>query len=484
MVTYKSLLSLLFFMLVHPALADGPEPLISEFEPTPKVLAARARLRERRAAEAEARQRAEAARAARVQELLRGASHDADGPDVRHVAAVAPDILALSIQEKEFVPAPQVAYQAQPEDEIRREGKQRVLVVEDGQVQQSPLEVVVFRQSGKKKGRLGHLATNAQRVKPDDTASGQDLTTETVTEPQAYRITIVDDANMTESWTPAAVWWKRKPNAYRSLAHGVEVYLKLPQPLAEGRTYRIAFPGVNVRQAAVEYRHEPRTTRTQAVHVSGIGFRPDDPFKRAYLSTWLGTGGALHYPDSRQFQLLDDTTGQTVFSGPVQSLVSADDKESFRAGRNYSKTDVLGMDFSAWTKPGRYRVCIPAIGCSYPFEIAADVWTRAFQLSMKGLLHHRSGVELGPPFTNYHRPRTMHPADGVHVFASTGAEMEARQVRTASSRCWPRNGPIVCCPTPGAATWTPATGTAIPVIRPRCGCWSICTSSFPDRSER
>ena len=224
--------------------------------------------------------------------------------------------------------------------------------------------------------------------------------------------------------TPTAVWWKRKPNAYRSLAHEVEVFLQLPQPLAEGRTYRIEFPGVNVRQAYVEYRHEPSQTRSPAVHVSAIGFRPDDPFKRAYLSTWLGTGGVLHYPDRLRFQLLDDATGQPVFTGPVQLLVSADSPEAFKAGRNYSKTDVLGMDFSAFATPGRYRVCVQGIGCSYPLEIGDDVWMRAFQLSMKGLLHLRSGIELGPPFTDYRRPRTMHPDDGVQVFASSGAEIE------------------------------------------------------------
>jgi len=224
--------------------------------------------------------------------------------------------------------------------------------------------------------------------------------------------------------TPTAVWWKRKPNAYRSLAHAVEVFLKLPQPLVEGCTYRIEFPGVNSRQAFVEYRHEPSKTRSPAVHVSAIGFRPDDPFKRAYLSVWLGTGGVLQYPEGLRFQLLDDATGKPVYAGPVQRLMSADAKESFKAGRNYSKTDVLGMDFSAFAKPGRYRVSVDEIGCSYPFQIADDVWTRAFQLSMKGLLHQRSGIELGPSFTEYRRPRTMHPADGVQVYASAGAEIE------------------------------------------------------------
>jgi endoglucanase len=43
---------------------------------------------------------------------------------------------------------------------------------------------------------------------------------------------------------------------------------------------------------------------------------------------------------------------------------------------------------------------------------------------MKELLHHRSGIEWGPPFTDYKRPRNLHPADGAKVFASAGTEIE------------------------------------------------------------
>jgi endoglucanase len=74
------------------------------------------------------------------------------------------------------------------------------------------------------------------------------------------------------------------------------------------------------------------------------------------------------------------------------------------------------MDFSAFSTPGRYRVLVEGIGTSYPFPIAREVWGDAFKVSMAGLLHHRSGIELGPPFTEYKRPRTMHPADGFKVF--------------------------------------------------------------------
>ena len=391
-------------------------------EPTPEFLAARERLRQRLAGEAEERRKADEAKAKRKQELLAGAPHPPDGPDVRHVAPAAPDLLALRIQEKEFVPIPQAPYEPQDGDMVKREGKEedKVLVVEDGQVRESLMAVVVYRRGA----RLGHLAVNAKRIKPDDKATGQDLTTETIDDPAAYRIVGLDDPDWKEPAAPAKVWWKRKPNAYQSMAFEVNVFLKLPRPLAEGKRYRIEFPGVNFRQASVEYLHEPSKTRSVAVHVSAIGFRPDDPSKRAYLSLWLGTGGAHRYGDGLRFHLLDDATGKPGFDGVARLLKGADEKETFKEGRNYSKTDVLGMDFSAFKAPGRYRIYVEGVGCSYSFEIADDVWLRAFQLSMKGLLHHRSGIELGPPFTDYKRPRNMHPADGVKVFASEGSEIE------------------------------------------------------------
>lgn len=393
-------------------------------EPTPEILKAREVLRAKLAKAEEARRKEEERKALRKRELLAGAPHPADGPDVRHVAPVAPDILALTVQEKEFVAVAQAPYEPKPGDEIKRTGKETVTVFEGGKVQESLKDVVVMRKEGGGEIKVGDYAVNANRIKPEDKSTGQDLTAETVDEPAAYRILSADDPAWKEAASPAQVWWKRKPNAPRSAAFEVEVFLKLPKPLTEGKTYRIEFPGVNYRQASVEYRHEPGKTRSVAVHTSAIGFRPDDPFKRAYLSVWLGTGGPHRYADGLKFHLLDEATGKPVFSGEVKPLVAADAQETFKAGRNYSKTDVLGMDFGAFATPGRYRVYVEGIGCSYPFAIAEDAWTQAFRLSVKGLLHHRSGIELGPPFTDYRRPRNMHPADGFKIFASSGSEIE------------------------------------------------------------
>ena len=72
-------------------------------------------------------------------------------------------------------------------------------------MQESLIEVEAMRQEGKRQVKLGDLAVNAKRLKPEDKAIGADLTTETVDEPAAYRISSPDD--------PA---WRKRPHRQRS----------------------------------------------------------------------------------------------------------------------------------------------------------------------------------------------------------------------------------------------------------------------------
>jgi len=134
---------------------------------------------------------------------------------------------------------------------------------------------------------------------------------------------------------------------------------------------------------------------------------------------WLGTGGSHTFPPGLAFFLRDEVSGKRVYTGQVLPAWKLADPEQFGRRINNIKTDVYRVDFSDFRRPGAYRVCVEGTGCSYPFEIARDGWLKAFRVSMKGHYHHRSGIELGPPFSDYRRPRTFHPADGVKVYQST-----------------------------------------------------------------
>ncbi|MDA0841353.1 MAG: hypothetical protein O3B01_24190, partial [Planctomycetota bacterium] len=104
-------------------------------EPTPEILTAREKLRKRLTRETEQAQKVAEEAEKRKQDLLaKGAPHPADGPEIRLVGTMAPEILALRIQEREFVPVPQIPYEPHEGHVVKREGKEddKVLVVEDG----------------------------------------------------------------------------------------------------------------------------------------------------------------------------------------------------------------------------------------------------------------------------------------------------------------------------------------------------------------
>ena len=76
-------------------------------EPTEAIQAQRAALAAKKAQAAEkARKEAEAKAKARKELLAKGGSHPADGPEVKHVCAVAPDVIAITLQAGQFVPQP------------------------------------------------------------------------------------------------------------------------------------------------------------------------------------------------------------------------------------------------------------------------------------------------------------------------------------------------------------------------------------------
>ena len=78
------------------------------------------------------------------------------------------------------------------------------------------------------------------------------------------------------------------------------------------------------------------------------------------------------------------------------------------------------MDFSSFNTPGRFRVCVEGIGCGYPFNIdEVNTWKHEVEISMKGHFNHRSSIPMLPPYTDFIRFRSFHPADGVKVYQST-----------------------------------------------------------------
>ncbi len=334
----------------------------------------------------------------------------AEMPQVVHVGMAAPDIIEVVVQAGRAEYGDQVPYEAKAGDSFDRKTHQR-WVHRDGKF-------------------IGALVGKDERILyTPDRVVGDKLDLAWADKPESYGVRCPDDPNYAGDGTaPVAVHRKSKPSDFArvgpwQMEAPVEhhLYLQLPKPLVVGRDYLVCFRGG--RLLATGFTWKPTELRSEAVHVSHLGFRPDDPAKAAFLSCWMGSGGAVTYGGGLRFDVLDEG-GKSVFQGKVAlSKGAAEPEDAYK--HNYSGAPVYEMDFSPLATPGTYRVAVEGVGCSFPFAIADDAWRKAFTVSARGFYHQRSGIALGPPHTTFKRPRAFHPDDGLKVYHSNCGLMDS-----------------------------------------------------------
>ncbi len=398
-------------------------------KPTEQMLAAREANREKKRKAAERRKKQEEERLAGIEKMLsEGAEHKEDGPYVVHTYAAAPDIIAVAIQEKTLKRYPAKPYVKEEGDEITGKDK-NVPAWRDGKLVSEPKSWELKR--GRKKMTISPDFT---QIPGGVDAEGQFISTETLPEVRAYLVSSTDDpAFGEEGKQPLKVSVKRKPNGFKSLSILSRVYLHLPSPLKEGMKYTVHLKGINTKEATVEYTHNSKKVLTEIVHVSHIGFRPDDPRKDARISLWLGTGGEYDPGKNGDIEcaLVNEADDSVVWQTTAQLRKKASDGNDTRSGKSLSKTFVYEIDFSDFSVPGTYRIWVKGVGCSYPVRINDNVWEDAVRISMQGLLSHRSGIKLPKELMGYERPRNMHPADGFKVLPipTSGLKGESGEVK-------------------------------------------------------
>ncbi len=323
------------------------------------------------------------------------------GLTVTQTYLVRPDILAIQIQAGSILFGSQVPYVPESNDTVQTNGVDFWVVRNDED--------------------LGYLVGSDQSIlRTLDQLVGAPLDTAIADNPLSYQVTSTTDANYTVGANPEFVFRKSKPiDSAQVTALGSEylfshtIYLDLPSVLAPLQTYEIDINGDRLPDLTFQF--DPNTSETEAIHVNQVGFRPDDPAKIAYLSTWMGNGGGLDYQDGLPFWLIDTTTGEKVYEGFSKLGKPANVSEPTK-GQNYALTNTYLLDFTDFQQAGEYRICVDGIGCSMPFEVAdLMVWDEAFYISARGFYHQRSGIALEEPYTDYSRPRAFNPADGVVV---------------------------------------------------------------------
>jgi endoglucanase len=245
-------------------------------------------------------------------------------------------------------------------------------------------------------------------------------------QPQRYRLSSNEDPAYKAALRPQKVFRKSRPvdmaqvdpwNRVYPVAHSL--YFQWPKPLTPGKEYRLETTDGSLQP--LRFRYAPDRTQSEAIHISQIGFRPDEP-KLAFLSTWMGSGGGLDYDPQLKFQIIDQTTARSVYQGKIQLRRRADEPEDPR-GQNYNGTAVYAMAFDGVSQAGNYQLCVETVGCSATFAIGEDAWKVPFMTAFQGFYYQRSGIALNTALGD--RPRPFSQKDGqLKVYQSKATLME------------------------------------------------------------
>ena len=345
-----------------------------------------------------------------------------DQPQVRQLYLVAPDILVLRIDAQDRETPGLAPYLPKTGDSYQLSGydcEERLIDLAGLRPYYDGGTPRLFRRVIRDGQVLGYInGPDRDQILYKHRLLGQRLALDWADDSASYRLDSDDHAAYANARQPSAIHRKSRPRTpvghptkeFRSLYTQVhELYLQLPEPLQAGARYRLRFAGAADLPPELSFTVDATALVSEAIQVNQNGYHPDAD-KLAFLSTWMGSGGARDYSDVPSFTVIDDD-GTVVHSGsPVllEEQVQADD---------LTLTPVYGLDFSQLRQPGRYRIVVPGIGCSLPLTIAEPVWARAFRTVMKGYLHQRSGIALDAPLLATPHPRDLHPDDGYRVHA-------------------------------------------------------------------
>ena len=120
-----------------------------------------------------------------------------------------------------------------------------------------------------------------------------------------------------------AAYRKSKPmNTDNTLTSELDhwIFLRLPQSMKQGCTYRVAIPdGVGSDAKEAEVKFDIWSSQSEAVHVNILGYQPTEAVKAADLYLWLGEGGQRDYKsfEGRTVYLYNVKTGKKKNVGKV-----------------------------------------------------------------------------------------------------------------------------------------------------------------------
>ena len=177
------------------------------------------------------------------------------------------------------------------------------------------------------------------------------------------------------------------------------LYVQLERPLANGEKLTVTMPAGE--KTAFTYE---ASTPSPLFKINQVGYVPAARKKYAYLGAWLGTAGPLPLHerlDGKPFDLIDATSGEKVFTGTMRKRLADPVNDH---GTPFTGEEVLELDFSSVSQPGKYYLQAEGVGRSEEFAISDLSMAESFYIHARGLYHQRCGIAREKPYTNWTAP--------------------------------------------------------------------------------
>ena len=133
------------------------------------------------------------------------------------------------------------------------------------------------------------------------------------------------------------------------------------------------------------------------------GFGASQKKKFAYIGAWLGKAGALplKHLAGKEFELRCASNSECVYKN---TLKLRPQDRLYQNTTPFTGEEVLELDFSSFTTPGKYYLHIGSVGRSMDFIIGPEAINEAFYIHARGLYHKRCGIAKNKPFTQWESP--------------------------------------------------------------------------------
>ena len=174
-------------------------------------------------------------------------------------------------------------------------------------------------------------------------------------------------------------------------------YLIFKSPMKPGETLQIG---------GVVIQYDP-SKPSPLFKLNQLGNGKNQKKKFAYMGAWLGSAGALplKHLAGKKFELRRSSDGKCVYLNVMK--IRRDDP-LYQGKISFTGEEVLELDYSNFSIPGKYYLYVEGIGRSMDFVIGPETINEAFYIHARGLFHKRCGIDKSMPFTAWETP-ACHP---------------------------------------------------------------------------